>query len=126
MQNYMAYVNFGSFLGAEEMVLDKNDDGEKIEGVFIPYRGNGLTRLGNGIYGRFYVTEKISSDKKGYTHYLKPCMSPDEKKRFVEELGYEVPYVGYMKPTAYKPFYGQVGGRATTSFVKRRTFKKEE
>lgn len=101
MQNYTMFMNFGNFIGSRIISLDANDDGRRIDGIFIPFKYNGIKPYKNKVYGRFYITE-IEINEKGYTHNIRPCLPKEDAEELVHELGYKIPFLGHVRPSFVK------------------------
>lgn len=101
MQNYTMFMNFANFIGSRIISLDVNDDGRRIDGIFIPFKYNGIKPYKNKVYGRFHVME-IGINEKGYTHNIRPYLTKDDTKELVQDLGYKVPFVGHIRPSYIK------------------------
>ena len=102
--NYTLRLVLTNFLGSR--VIDfENEDGISEKGVFIPFSLNGLheTERGN-VSAHFFVTERLTACRDGSSHYVKMKMSKDSLS-YINNLGYETPYVGSMRPSNIKPSY---------------------
>lgn len=89
-----------SFFGAKiEEVADEEGNLEKC--VCIPIERNGLHVCSNGKVSAYaFVNKTRNANMHGWTHYLKMKCKPDFVKKIMG-LGYEVPYVGNLKPANY-------------------------
>lgn len=89
-----------SFLGARvDSVLDENGNEEKC--VCIPIDRNGLHIGQTGkVTAYAFVVKTRNANRFGWTHYLKMKSNPSFVKK-VRELGYDVPYLGNIKPAEY-------------------------
>lgn len=93
-----------NFIGSR--VIDfENEDGISEKGVFIPFDMNGLheTERGN-VAAHFFVTERMTATRDGSSHYVKLKM-PKESLDRINNLGFETPFVGSMRPSSIKPSY---------------------
>lgn len=86
-----------SFLGARvDDVMDENGNMERC--VCIPLDRNNLREGSTGKVSAYaFVTKTRNANRFGWTHYLKLKAGPDFVRR-IKSLGYEVPYLGNMKP----------------------------
>lgn len=89
-----------SFLGARvDTVLDEEGNEEKC--VCIPIDRNNLHIGSTGkVTAYAFVVKTRNANKFGWTHYLKMKCNPNFVKR-INELGYQVPYLGNIKPAEY-------------------------
>lgn len=103
-KNYTLRILLTNFLGSRVMDIE-NQDGIMERGVFIPLDINGLheTDRGNVAFYAF-VTERMTACIDGSSHYVKLKMNADSLKR-INEMGYETPYIGNMRPSNIKPSY---------------------
>lgn len=89
-----------SFLGARvDTVLDEEGNEEKC--VCIPLDRNNLHVGSSGKVAAYaFVVKTRNANKFGWTHYLKMKCNPNFVKR-VNDLGYQIPYLGNIKPAEY-------------------------
>jgi hypothetical protein len=89
-----------AFFGARiEDVLDENGNMEKC--VCIPIDRNNLYVCDNGKVSAYaFVNKTRNANMHGWTHYLRMKCQPDFVKK-ITSLGYEVPYLGNLKPANY-------------------------
>ena len=89
-----------SFFGARlEDVPDENGNMEKC--VCIPIDRNNLYVCDNGKVSAYaFVNKTRNANMHGWTHYLRMKCQPNFVKK-ITELGYEVPYLGNLKPANY-------------------------
>jgi hypothetical protein len=89
-----------AFFGARiEDVLDENGNMEKC--VCIPIDRNNLYVCDNGKVSAYaFVNKTRNANMHGWTHYLRMKCQPDFVKK-ITSLGYEVPYLGNLKPSNY-------------------------
>lgn len=117
-RNYILRLTLTNFVCSRVIDIE-NEDGVSERGVFIPLDINGLhvTDRGN-VSSHFFVTERMRTAIDGGTHYVKMKINKDALNR-MNELGYENPYVGDMRPTSIKPSYqsefSKTGGRVKSS-----------
>ena len=103
-KNYTMRMVLTNFIGSR--VIDfENEDGISEKGVFIPFDMNGLheTERGN-VAAHFFVTERMTATRDGSSHYVKLKM-PKESLDRINNLGFETPFVGSMRPSSIKPSY---------------------
>ena len=103
-KNYTMRMVLTNFIGSRVIDFD-NEDGIIEKGVFIPFDMNGLheTERGN-VAAHFFVTERMTATKDGSSHYIKLKM-PKESLDRINDLGFETPFVGSMRPSSIKPSY---------------------
>jgi hypothetical protein len=89
-----------AFFGARiEEVPDEEGNMEKC--VCIPIERNNLYVCNNGKVSAYaFVNKTRNANVNGWTHYLKMKCNP-EFVRKITSLGYEVPYIGNLKPSNY-------------------------
>lgn len=89
-----------AFFGARiEDVLDENGNMEKC--VCIPIDRNNLYVCDNGKVSAYaFVNKTRNANMHGWTHYLRMKCQPNFVKK-ITSLGYEVPYLGNLKPANY-------------------------
>ena len=89
-----------SFLGSRiDTVLDEEGNEEKC--VCIPIDRNNLHIGSTGkVTAYAFVVKTRNANKFGWTHYLKMKCNPNFVKR-INDLGYQVPYLGNIKPAEY-------------------------
>lgn len=89
-----------AFFGARiEDVLDENGNMEKC--VCIPIDRNNLYVCDNGKVSAYaFVNKTRNANMHGWTHYLRMKCQPDFVRK-ITSLGYEVPYLGNLKPANY-------------------------
>lgn len=89
-----------AFFGARlEDVPDENGNMEKC--VCIPIDRNNLYVCDNGKVSAYaFVNKTRNANMHGWTHYLRMKCQPNFAKKMIE-LGYEVPYLGNLKPANY-------------------------
>lgn len=106
-----------SFRGAQvKDIITENGDLEKC--VCIPLDRNGLVEGKTGKVNVYaFVNKTRNSNMHGWTHYLKQKVSPIFVKK-INELGYEVPYIGNMKPKNYIIHKGNYQNTIKPTFVK--------
>lgn len=94
-----------SFFGARlEDVPDENGNMEKC--VCIPIDRNNLYVCDNGKVSAYaFVNKTRNANMHGWTHYLRMKCQPKFVKK-ITELGYEVPYLGNLKPANYVIYKG--------------------
>lgn len=94
-----------SFFGARlEYVPDENGNMEKC--VCIPIDRNNLYVCDNGKVSAYaFVNKTRNANMHGWTHYLRMKCQPNFVKK-ITELGYEVPYLGNLKPANYVIYKG--------------------
>lgn len=94
-----------SFFGARlEDVPDENGNMEKC--VCIPIDRNNLYVCDNGKVSAYaFVNKTRNANMHGWTHYLRMKCQPNFVKK-ITELGYEVPYLGNLKPANYVIYKG--------------------
>ena len=103
-KNYTMRMVLTNFIGSR--VIDfENEDGISEKGVFIPFDMNGLheTEKGN-VAAHFFVTERMTATRDGSSHYVKLKM-PKESLDRINNLGFETPFVGSMRPSSIKPSF---------------------
>lgn len=95
--NYNLTFNLTKFLGSRVVDME-NQDGFMERGVFIPLDMNGLhvTKRGN-VNAYAFVSERMGISVDGSSHYLR-LKVPQEALKEINKLGYELPYIGCMKP----------------------------
>lgn len=89
-----------SFLGARvDTVLDEDGNEEKC--ICIPLDRNNLREGSTGKVSAYaFVMKTRNANRYGWTHYLKLKSHPSFVKK-INELGYEVPYLGNIKPASF-------------------------
>lgn len=89
-----------SFLGARvDTVLDENGNEERC--VCIPLDRNNLHEGRTGkVTAYAFVVKTRNANRFGWTHYLKMKCNPNFVKR-INEFGFQVPYLGNIKPAEY-------------------------
>ena len=92
-----------SFLGARiDTVLDENGNEEKC--VCIPLDRNNLHEGKTGKVSAYaFVVKTRNANRFGWTHYLKMKCNPNFAKK-TKELGFDIPYLGNVKPAEYIMF----------------------
>lgn len=92
-----------SFLGARvDEVMDENGNMERC--VCIPLDRNNLREGKTGKVSAYaFVNKSQNANQYGWTHYLKLKLDPNFVER-INGLGYDVPYVGNLKPSNYIVF----------------------
>lgn len=89
-----------SFFGARIEDVP-NEDGNMERCVCIPIDRNDLYVCDNGKVSAYaFVNKTRNANINGWTHYLKMKCSPGFAKKMIG-LGYDVPYVGNLKPANY-------------------------
>lgn len=96
--NYKMVINFSSF--NEVSLMDTEIDGEKIEGVFIPLRSNGIIKRGKYLNSYFNVVEKYNN-VYGQSHYIKHSFTQKWKDK-IGLLGMGEKIVGSLKPVHFR------------------------
>lgn len=89
-----------SFLGARvETVLD--EEGNEEQCVCIPIDRNNL-RIGRTgkVSAYAFVNKTRNANRYGWTHYLKLKYNTNFVKK-VNEMGFDIPYIGNIKPANY-------------------------
>lgn len=104
MTNYLLRIALTNFLGSRVMEVE-DQEGMMQKGVFIPFDMNGLheTERGN-VSAYFFVTERMTASVDGSSHFVKMKMKKEALDK-INELGYQTPYVGDMRPSTFKPMY---------------------
>lgn len=89
-----------SFLGSRiDTVLDEEGNEEKC--VCIPIDRNNLHIGSTGKVSAYaFVVKTRNANRFGWTHYLKMKVNPDFVRR-INNLGYQVPYLGNIKPAEF-------------------------
>ena len=89
-----------SFMGARvQDVVDEEGNEERC--VCIPIDRNGLRVGSTGKVSSYaFVMKTRNANRYGWTHYLKMKCNPNFVKK-LNELGYEVPYLGNIKPANF-------------------------
>lgn len=123
MQNYLMNINFGNFIGSRIISLDANDDGRKIDGIFIPFKYNAISPWNGKVFGRFNVFEMEGCPESGYTHKIRPYLTKDERNELVNELGYKIPFLGHLRPL---PSYFNFKKNGNTNYEKPQQFVKRK
>lgn len=99
--SYFVTLRLTDFFGARYERLANEDTGEEEFGVFIPIRPNNIlvSPKKKAIVTFKAEVSQIPSTK--YTHVLSPIL---EREHYVERksLGYDVPFMGFMRPTGFK------------------------
>ncbi len=98
--NYVAKIVLTSFFGAQIKEVE-NEYGNLEKCVCIPIDRNNL-RIGRTgkVSAYSFVTRCRNANIAGWSHYLKMKSSPDFVRK-MNELGYEMPYLGNLKPSHY-------------------------
>jgi hypothetical protein len=103
-----------AFLGARiDTVIDENGNEEKC--VCIPIDRNGL-RIGSTgkVTAYAFVVKTRNANRYGWTHYLKMKCHPNFVKK-INGLGFEVPYLGNIKPASFivhkKSYQNELSGQ---------------
>lgn len=102
---YLMRLELTAFLGAhiEEV---PNAEGVLERSVVIPIDRNGLRESSwHRVRGYIYVHRLKSYVNENWTHSLKMKL-PKDKQEQLRDLGYEIPYVGFMKPWINKYYNG--------------------
>lgn len=92
-----------NFLGARvDEVM--NEEGNMERCVCIPLDRNNLHEGRTGKVSAYaFVNKTQNANQYGWTHYLKLKFNPNFANK-VKELGYDIPYVGNLKPSNYVIF----------------------
>lgn len=102
--NYLLRFSLTSFIGSRVMEVE-NDEGFMEKGIFIPFEINGLHTTNRGNVSAYcFVTERMTASIDGSSHYLKMKLSKAVLDR-INELGYDTPFMGCMKPSHFTPTY---------------------
>lgn len=104
MQNYEMMIVLSSYIDSKIIEVE-NDEGEMEEGIFIPIDKNAINvdRKTKFVTSWCYVTERAY---KTWSHYLKMKVDKPTKEK-MEELGMQLPYMGYMRVNRKKMFRNQ-------------------
>lgn len=80
-----------------EELIDEYGNKEKC--ICIPIERNGIKLTEkNNVFLEAYVDKLRYTNPYGWTHYIKPKLSPDAYKR-AKELGLNTPLIGYLRPS---------------------------
>lgn len=89
-----------SFLGARVQDVP-DEEGNEERCVCIPIDRNGLRIGSTGKVSAYaFVVKTRNANRYGWTHYLKMKSNPNFIKK-LNELGYEAPYLGNIKPATF-------------------------
>lgn len=87
-----------AFFGAQVKDVE-NEYGDMEKCVCIPLDRNGLRETDKGTVSAYaYVNRSSVQSSVGWTHYLRPKVNKEWAKK-MRDLGYEMPYIGSMKPS---------------------------
>lgn len=99
--NYILNLKLNSFIDSRIVEVEDNE-GVMEKGIFIPIDKNGLRVTDRGNVRCYaFVNENQTYTHEKQTHYVRLKGS----KAWVEhlkDLGYESPYIGYMRPNKWK------------------------
>lgn len=102
--NYTMRLALTKFLGSRVVEIE-DADGVMEQGIFIPLAMNGMhvTNKGN-VNAYAFVNERMTVSVDGSSHYIRLNIPPQYLKE-VNKLGYELPYIGELKPHNHIPKY---------------------
>ena len=102
LANYnIAKIKLTNFFDAR-IIEDEASEGRIEKGLFIPLDKNDL-RIGrhNEICAWLWVNKSFVANEEGWTHYFQLRSSESFAKK-MNEMGYKMPYMGYIKPASYQ------------------------
>lgn len=100
MDNGVEKITLTAFFGARIEEL-QNENGKVEKCVCIPIERNGLCIGRSGKVNAYaFVNKTKNADRGEWTHYLKMKM-PLSLVRKYNDLGYNIPYLGNIKPKNY-------------------------
>lgn len=100
--NYEMNINLSKFLDAR-IIENEDNAGVSELGIFIPIAKNNLTQYRGNVYFNAFVTEKMYDTGDGKSHYIKQKTTKEHVQK-LNDLGYETPYLGGLKPqNKYSP-----------------------
>lgn len=99
--NYNLAFKLNGFIGAR-IIEDENADGILEKGVFIPLDVNNLCETDkHNVFAYGLVTELAPAMARGgQSHYIAQSV-PQEHIDRLQEMGYKVPYLGFMRRTGW-------------------------
>lgn len=99
---YMLNINLLKMIDARMLTIEEDENGERVEGVFIPLERNGVKRCKRGAYINVKMMPVEFGDAHHHSHYMQVLMPKDKYFEYVKNLGYKPPILGYAVPNDYK------------------------
>lgn len=102
--NYTMRLALTKFLGSRVVEIE-DQEGFMEQGIFIPLAMNGMhvTNKGN-VNAYAFVSERMGVSVDGSSHYIR-LKVPQESLKSIKKLGYELPFIGSMKPMNHTTKY---------------------
>lgn len=100
MANYEGIFKLSNFIGTRMIELD--DDNDVLElCLVIPIERNGLiVTKNNNVYCKMFINETQYDKGDSSTHYFRQKSNDNHRKK-TSALGYDMPYLGTMKPSRF-------------------------
>lgn len=100
MASYEGIFKLSNFIGSRAIELE-DDNGIMEMCLVIPIERNGLVVTSNkNVYCKFFINENRFDKTDKSTHYFRQ-KSNDSHRAKLSSLGYEMPYLGSMKPSKF-------------------------
>jgi hypothetical protein len=101
LNGYMISINLLKFIDARLLTIEEDENGERVEGLFIPIEKNGVRVTKKCAYMQAYMTPLRYTSDKHHSHYLRMQLPKNDYFKYVKELGYSAPVIGYSIPTTF-------------------------
>lgn len=100
-RGFILNINLLRMIDARMLTIEEDENGERVEGVFIPIERNGVKRTKRGAYMNVKMTELDFADIHHHSHYMQVLMPKAKYFEYVKDLGYKPPILGYAVPSNY-------------------------
>lgn len=98
----MININLLKFIDARVLTIEEDENGERVDGIFIPIQKNGVRVTKRSAYAQSYMTPLRYTSDKHHSHYLRMQLPKNDYFKYVKDLGYSAPVLGYAVPTAFR------------------------
>ena len=102
MNGYMISINLLKCIDARLLTIEEDENGERVEGLFIPIVKNGVRVTRKCAYMQAYMTPLRYTSDKHHSHYLRMQLPKSDYFKYIKELGYSAPVIGYAVPTSFR------------------------
>lgn len=101
MGSYYGHINLSSLYRAT--ILRADVDGERLNGLFIPFKYNPIFRLKNAAIIRIFLKEIKKFDIRGYSHNIGLSISKEHRGR-LSKYGFKSKKIGALKRYDFSSF----------------------
>jgi hypothetical protein len=98
---FIINMNLLKMIDARMLTIEEDENGDRVDGVFIPLERNGVKRTKKGAYINVKMTQLDFADIHHHSHYLQVLMPREKYNEYVRDLGYKPPILGYAVPSDY-------------------------